>query len=161
MNQPFWAQNIKIYHKNNKKSQFRKSSSLHEAICQPTTKSAPVKLPRSAVAASWMASFKQDDLLKWHFLLVLWYILIFWAQKCWFIELDLSLSSGLMCRGNKSSVVETQAGGGGTKILCLFFSHKQSLTFLRPIQRHYSLCTMYDFHNSTDPLIFWTEKWDY
>ena len=33
----------------------------------------------------------QDDLAKWHFILFLWYILIFWAQKCWFIELILTL----------------------------------------------------------------------
>ena len=34
MNQPFWAQNIKIYHKNNKKCHFVKSSCIHEAIYQ-------------------------------------------------------------------------------------------------------------------------------
>ena len=32
MNQHFWLQNIKIYHKNNKKCHFAKYSSLHEAI---------------------------------------------------------------------------------------------------------------------------------
>ena len=37
MNQHFWLQNIKIYHKNNKKFHFAKYSSLHEAIYQPTS----------------------------------------------------------------------------------------------------------------------------
>ena len=44
-----------------------------------------------------MASCKPDDLAKWHFLLFLWYILIFWAQKCWFIELNLTLGSDAVC----------------------------------------------------------------
>ena len=34
MNQHFWLQNIKIYHKNNKKCHFAKYSSLHEATYQ-------------------------------------------------------------------------------------------------------------------------------
>ena len=40
---------------------------------------------------------KQDDLVKWNFLLFLWCILIFWAQKCWFIELTLSLGLEMQC----------------------------------------------------------------
>ena len=32
------------------------------------------------------------------FLLFLWYILIFWSKKCWFIELNLLLSSDAVCR---------------------------------------------------------------
>ena len=31
------------------------------------------------------------------FLLFLWYILIFWAQKCWFIELNLTFGSDGVC----------------------------------------------------------------
>ena len=31
------------------------------------------------------------------FLLFLFYILIFWAQKCWFIELTLALGSAEVC----------------------------------------------------------------
>ena len=41
---------------------------------------------------------KPDDLAKWHFLLFLWYTLIFWAQKCWFIELNLILGSDAVCQ---------------------------------------------------------------
>ena len=37
MNQHFWLQNIKIYHKNNTKCHFAKYSSLHEAIYQATS----------------------------------------------------------------------------------------------------------------------------
>ena len=52
------------------------------------------KLADRLVIVGWhMASCKQDYLAKWHFLLFLWYILIFWAQKCWFIELKLTLDS--------------------------------------------------------------------
>ena len=44
-----------------------------------------------------MASCKLEYLAKWHFLLFLWYILIFWSQKCWFIELNLPLGSQAVC----------------------------------------------------------------
>ena len=44
-----------------------------------------------------MALCKLEYLAKWHFLLFLWYILIFWSQKCWFIELTLPLSSDTVC----------------------------------------------------------------
>ena len=39
------------------------------------------------VLVGWhMALCKQEDFVKWHFLLFLCYILIFRAQMCWFIE---------------------------------------------------------------------------
>ena len=48
------------------------------------------KLAAGLVLVGWqMASCKQDDLEKWHFLLFLWHVLIFWSQKGWFIELNL------------------------------------------------------------------------
>ena len=40
-----------------------------------------------------MALCMQEDFAKWYFLLFLCHILIFWAQKGWFIELNLSLGS--------------------------------------------------------------------
>ena len=40
-----------------------------------------------------MALCKQGDFAKWYFLSFLCYILIFLAQKCWFIELNLMLGS--------------------------------------------------------------------
>ena len=43
MNHPFWDQNIKTCHKNNKKCQFSKSSCLHQAIGQPTRTSPTTK----------------------------------------------------------------------------------------------------------------------
>ena len=41
-----------------------------------------------------LASCKLEYLAKWHVLCFLWYIFIFWCQKCWFIELNLPLGSG-------------------------------------------------------------------
>ena len=51
-----------------------------------------------------MASSKQEDFAKWHVLLFLCYILIFWAQKCWFIELNLMLSSDAVCLCSKAKL---------------------------------------------------------
>ena len=49
------------------------------------------------VLVGWhMALCKPDDMAKWHFLLFLGYILIFWALKGWFIELNLSLGSDIV-----------------------------------------------------------------
>ena len=44
--------------------------------------------------------FKQEDFAKWHLLLFLWYILIFCARKCWFIELNLWLGSAAVWLAN-------------------------------------------------------------
>ena len=60
----------------------------------PTTKNWQLVL----VDVGWhMASCKQEDFAKWHFWLFLCYILIFWAQKFCFIELNLLLSSAVVC----------------------------------------------------------------
>ena len=45
-----------------------------------------------------MASCKLQYLAKWHFFYYFYdTFLIFWAQKCWFIELNLSLGSDAVC----------------------------------------------------------------
>ena len=54
-----------------------------------------------------MALCKLKYFAKWHFLFFLWYIFIFWSQKCWFIELILPLGSDAVCiiSGSKPSLV--------------------------------------------------------
>jgi hypothetical protein len=63
-----------------------------------------------------MALCKQEDFAKWYFLLFLFYILIFLAQKGWYIELNLMLSSDAVCVQVHNGVCYVRSyvwGGGG------------------------------------------------
>ena len=89
------------------------------------------------VLASWhMASCKQDYLAKWHFLLFFWYILIFWAQKCWFIELNLMLGWDAVCvlwyfskKNNQRLFTYVVQALQATKIYILIAQNKMKNTF--------------------------------
>ena len=81
-----------------------------------------------------MASCKQDYLAKWHFLLIFWYILIFWAQKCWFIELNVMLIWDMVCwyfskKNNQRLFTYVVQALQATKIYILIAQNKMKNTF--------------------------------
>ena len=65
MNQHFWAQNIKVYHKNNKKCHFAKSSGLHQFLDDTKIK---ISFKNWCLLAGNYGCGCKDDLVKWHFL---------------------------------------------------------------------------------------------
>ena len=85
---------IKMYHKNNKKMPLCQIIWLTRSHL-PASKHQFIDDTKIKISSKnwYLFLWMQDDLAKWHFLLFLWYILIFWAQMCWFLELNLTLSS--------------------------------------------------------------------
>ena len=96
-----------------KKCHFGKYSSLHKAIYQPTSTNfrcynnynITIVWYYLKIGAGWLTyGFVQARIFPKvaFFLSFLWYILTFWSQKCWFIELNLPHGSDAVCSGTRS-----------------------------------------------------------